>query len=207
MERLAKTDLRVVKTKKAIRQAFAELMSRKPIEEITVSEIAAEALINRKTFYAHYAGVHEIIAEIEDEITAALQALLAQKRLEDILGNPNNLFRNVIQITDMDIDAYGRLLTMTGNSNLVQKIIQMIRRQICSTFQHEAPVDVQTLDMSVHFMLSGMLAVFTEWYNTGRQQSIEDLSEKLSHLCFDGLNGLIKMNEQAFIADKTDRKN
>ncbi len=80
---------------------------------------------------------------------------------------------------------------MNGNSNLVNKITQMIRRQICSTFEHEVPVDKQTLDTSVYFMLSGMLAVFTKWYNNGRNQSIEDLSKQLSQLCFGGLHGIL----------------
>ena len=192
MENMSKTDLRVVKTKKAIRQAFADLASRKPIEQINISDIAQEALINRKTFYAHYAGIHEIIAEIEDEITASLQALLAQKRFEDILGNPYDLFHDVMQIINKDIDLYGRLLTVTGNSNLVQKIIQMIRRQICSTFAQEVPLDQQMLDMTVYFLLSGLLAVFTEWYNSGRQQSMEELSKQLSCLCFDGVHGVMR---------------
>ena len=192
MENMSKTDLRVVKTKKAIRQAFAELASRKPIEQINISDIAQEALINRKTFYAHYAGIHEIIAEIEDEITASLQALLAQKRFEDILGNPYDLFHDVMQIINKDIDLYGRLLTVTGNSNLVQKIIQMIRRKICSTFAREVPLDQQMLDMTVYFLLSGLLAVFTEWYNSGRQQSMEELSKQLSCLCFDGVHGVMR---------------
>ena len=89
-----------------------------------------------------------------------------------------------MQIINKDIDLYGRLLTVTGNSNLVQKIIQMIRRQICSTFAQEVPLDQQTLDMTVYFLLSGLLAVFTEWYNSGRQQSMEELSKRLSCLCF-----------------------
>ena len=193
MERLTKTDLRVIKTKKAIRQAFSELMSRKPMEDISISDISAEALINRKTFYAHYASVHEIIAEIEDEITASLQKPLANKHLKDIMGNPYDLFHDLLEIVNENIDVYGRLLTMNGNSNLVNKITQMIRRQICSTFEHEVPVDKQTLDTSVYFMLSGMLAVFTEWYNNGRNQSIEDLSKQLSQLCFGGLHGILGM--------------
>ncbi len=191
MESLTKTDLRVIKTKKAIRQAFTELMSRKPMESISVSDIASEALINRKTFYAHYASVHEIIEEIEDEITASLQTLLAHKRLNDVLGNPNDLFRDLLLIVNENIDVYGRLLTMDSNSNLIHKIIQMIRQQICSTFEHEAPVDKQTLDTSVYFMLSGMLAVFADWYNNSRNQSIEFLSKQLSQLCFYGIHGIL----------------
>jgi hypothetical protein len=53
-------------------------------------------------------------------------------------------------------------------------------------------MDEQTLDMVVNFTLSGLLAVFTEWYNSGRNLPIEELSEKLSILCFDGMHGVIK---------------
>ena len=45
-----KTDLRIIRTKQAIRNAFAELLSRKELSEITVKEIADVAYINRKTF-------------------------------------------------------------------------------------------------------------------------------------------------------------
>ncbi len=195
MERMTKTDLRVVKTKKAIRLAFSELMSRKPMEEISISDISAEALINRKTFYAHYASVHEVIAEIEDEITASFQKLLAGKHLKDILGNPYGFFHDLLQIVNENIDVYGRLLTTNGNFNLVNKIIQMTRREICLTFEHEAAVDKQTLDTSVYFTLAGMLAVFADWYSNGKKQPIESLSEQLGRLCFDGIHGILGIAE------------
>lgn len=46
-----KPDRRVARTKKAIKNAFAELMSEKEISEITVKDIAETADVNRKTFY------------------------------------------------------------------------------------------------------------------------------------------------------------
>ena len=190
---MEKTDLRVIRTKKAIRQAFAELMSEKPLEAITVSDVASQALINRKTFYAHYSGVHEIIAEIEDEIVTALSQPLADKNFEDILANPYELFRDVMLIINRDIDVYGKLVTDSANSQLVQKMVQMTRRQVCAAYKKEAPVDEQTFDLTVYFILSGLLAVFTEWYTSGRTQSIEEMSEKLSKLCFDGVNGVMRM--------------
>ena len=84
------------------------------MEDISISDISAEALINRKTFYAHYASVHEIIAEIEDEITASLQKPLANKHLKDIMGNPYDLFHDLLEIVNENIDVYGRLLTASG---------------------------------------------------------------------------------------------
>ena len=44
-------DRRVVKTKKAIRNAFAKLLSEKELDKITMKDIAEEANINRKTLY------------------------------------------------------------------------------------------------------------------------------------------------------------
>ena len=47
-------DMRVVKSKKAIRDALFNILAYKPINKITVKEISDAAGINRKTFYAHY---------------------------------------------------------------------------------------------------------------------------------------------------------
>ena len=45
-------DRRVIRTKKAIRNAFAQLLSVKKLEDITVKDIAELADINGKTFYS-----------------------------------------------------------------------------------------------------------------------------------------------------------
>ena len=47
-------DIRVKKTKRAIQKAFVALLREKPIEKITVKEIAERAEINKTTFYSHY---------------------------------------------------------------------------------------------------------------------------------------------------------
>ena len=47
-----KTDRRVKYTKQAIRDSFLKLLSEKPIEKISVTEICREAEINRGTFYS-----------------------------------------------------------------------------------------------------------------------------------------------------------
>ena len=46
-----KSDLRVIKTKRAIHTAVAELLTEKDMDDITVTDIASRAIINRKTFY------------------------------------------------------------------------------------------------------------------------------------------------------------
>ena len=47
-------DLRVIRTRKMIFNAFIKLVKEYGIERLTVQQIADEAMINRATFYAHF---------------------------------------------------------------------------------------------------------------------------------------------------------
>ncbi|PNZ98043.1 TetR family transcriptional regulator, partial [Staphylococcus carnosus] len=51
---MQKEDLRVIKTKMNIENAFLNLFYQKEIEQISVKEITTIAQIARKTFYLHY---------------------------------------------------------------------------------------------------------------------------------------------------------
>lgn len=61
-------DLRVVKTKKVIREAFLQVRKTTPLEKIKVRDLCRAALINKSTFYNHYEDVFALSAEIEDEV-------------------------------------------------------------------------------------------------------------------------------------------
>mgnify|MGYP004660683401 FL=1 len=58
-----KKDLRIIKTKIALYNALTNLMKNKTFEEIRVSDICNEALINRSTFYAHYEDKYELLVD------------------------------------------------------------------------------------------------------------------------------------------------
>ena len=64
-----KTDLRIMKTKASIKREFMALLKKKPVEKITVTELAEKALINKGTFYLHYQDIYVLYEEvIHDEI-------------------------------------------------------------------------------------------------------------------------------------------
>jgi AcrR family transcriptional regulator len=56
-------DLRVLKTRRAIQQAMADLIKEKPGGKITVRDICERALINKTTFYAHYESLGALVGE------------------------------------------------------------------------------------------------------------------------------------------------
>ena len=59
-----KMDLRIRRTRSAIRDAFISLMREKDFSAITVTDISERADINRKTFYAHYDTKEHLLAQL-----------------------------------------------------------------------------------------------------------------------------------------------
>lgn len=63
-----KQDLRVFKTKRAIRDAFLELRKTTDLEKIKVRDICRAAYINTSTFYNHYDDIFALSNELENEV-------------------------------------------------------------------------------------------------------------------------------------------
>ena len=57
-------DQREIKTKRAIKNAFLILRAQKPIEKITIRELAALAEISKATFYLHYQDIYDLSEQI-----------------------------------------------------------------------------------------------------------------------------------------------
>ena len=74
-------DRRVMRSKKAIVTAFLELLSEKDYNDITVTDIALRADVNRKTFYNYYAGIHEVADEIEDDLLQRFREIRPSGRI------------------------------------------------------------------------------------------------------------------------------
>lgn len=63
-------DLRVQKTRNAIINAFFCLRQSKPINRITVTELAKKAMISKATFYLHYKDIYDLSEQLQDELVS-----------------------------------------------------------------------------------------------------------------------------------------
>lgn len=62
-------DKRVLKTRNLIKMTVAGMLKNKNIDDISVSDIAAQSLIQRATFYNHYSSVYDVVLDIWADIT------------------------------------------------------------------------------------------------------------------------------------------
>ncbi len=184
-------DRRVIKTKRAIKNAFAKLLSQKDINDITISDIAAEADINRKTFYNYYAGVHEVIDEIENDVVSHFDAALTEIDFKNSLNRPNLIFEKLTNIINADMDFFGYLLSMNSNVSLSSKITDMLTGKVKTLIMQYVDVDEVHVDIMLEFMISGMVAVYRRWFNSDRSEPVEEISSQIKTLAFQGLNGFL----------------
>lgn len=62
-------DIRIVKTKQALQQAFFDIIQFKTIDTMSITDLCEVAHINRGTFYRHYKTKDDLVNEIIDLIS------------------------------------------------------------------------------------------------------------------------------------------
>ena len=77
-------DIRVTKSKRDLCNALIELMKSTPFKKITVGDICSAAIINKMTFYKHYADKYELL---NDVLLNFKQSILV--RAETAMSTPN----------------------------------------------------------------------------------------------------------------------
>ena len=127
-------DKRVIKTKRAIHEAMTKLINEKPIEEITVTELADAAEINRKTLYNYYGSVYMVAEEMEDEIIARFEETLRKIDFDTLLMNPQTTFITLAKLITSDLDFYGNILTNRNQLFFLQKIIASLKQRIMTLY-------------------------------------------------------------------------
>lgn len=187
-------DRRVIKTKRAIKNAFARLLTEKDINDITISDIAAVADINRKTFYNYYSGVHEVIDEIENDIIRHVDEALTDIDFKSSIDSPYLIFEKLTAVINTDMDFFGYLLSMNSNVSLTSKIVELLTVKVKAIIMPYLDTDEDRVDLMLNFMISGMVAVYKRWFNSERSEPIEEISSQINILAFKGLNGFLNLD-------------
>ena len=188
-----KIDRRVRKSKEAIRTALVKLLKHKNIEDITVTEIAKEADVNRKTFYNNYENIYQVIEEIENDIVISFTDLLSKINLDEMLKQPLKIFEMLTNIIQKDFEFYSNLVQAQrfGEFNLILKITETLKESVKANLPKELFKDKFTMEFSIDYMITGMMEGYTEWLQNPKEISLEKLTSTMSTIMFSGLNGVL----------------
>ena len=112
-----KQDLRILKTKASLYRGLMSLMKTKPFEDIKISEICQESLINRSTFYDHYTDKYELIQSLMNDMKDELiNNLNISKKTNNVKEYYIELIKILLEHIDSNKEIYSAMMKINSNS-------------------------------------------------------------------------------------------
>ncbi len=186
------SDLRVVKTKKSISNAFIKLLAKKDFRSITITEIAKMAEINRKTFYNYYSSVDDIMKEIVDSSLLYICGdTLDKVDFKKLFENPELMFRRINSLIEEDFDTYTVLFKIEEPGNLLQKVEFMLKEKMIEFFLDKNEEDTANIMIFCEFCSSGIISAYRYWFNSSQKMPLEELAKKVCSMvqgCMESLS-------------------
>lgn len=182
-----KTDLRIIKTHKALTDTFWQMLSEKKFEDITVNELCERAMVRRATFYKHFADKNEFFAFL---IRAKQAEFDAQIRKQTDNAKPQSFYLGIIRHTVDFLNSNKKLVQTVLESNMLPTVLDILSKQIAIDITQKLKEDAENgvpLPASPQVMapfFTGALVYTMRWWVTQKNVSeamvMEDLTGLLS---------------------------
>ena len=190
-----KVDIRVIKTKKAIREAVVQLLGAQTIDEISITELAEVAQINRKTFYNYYQNPNQILEELEAELAEEFVSAINASDWESWYDGQNFDFHKIFSCVTKSVqenkETYRYLLKIKKTSDIMIKIENRLKVEAVEYFSKYLDMDQEFIVMIMEYVIGGMFAVYRKWFSDGQRVSAEDVSKKLGVMSIACVNALM----------------
>ena len=173
------SDKRVIRTKKAIKNALFSLMECKDISVITISELTAAANVNRRTFYTHYRTITDILDEIENDLVTALTDMLVGVDMNNYGESVEQIFLQMHALITDEFDYYFHIMKLDTRAYLVSRLKKTFKTSV-DTLMKNAPALPQAVSLASTFVAGGFLAFYTEWYYSPNRMPIEQAAKMVS---------------------------
>lgn len=185
------TDLRVIKTRQTIRSALISLMSEKELSDITISELSERAQINRKTFYRHYGSISDVITEFEDELLSDFADIL--KTSNTSIFEIGSVLREISALISGNQEYFVKLLKLNPELFSSGRVKAMLRRAVEIALRDICHLtDEQTLHALSEFTTSGVLSLYSAWFDTGCTGSLDVITDIANRMTMSGLKGFVE---------------
>ena len=164
-----KTDLRVIKSKKAIKDAFLQLIKEKSYANITITDIAKRAMINRKTFYMHYETKENLYNEITDELLEEITPPIVYEGIHSLKGKDQ---RAAVTHLLLKIKENKDVFEILISDNTNQEFITKLKTKLINELFFRSRIDLTgkdtlfTFDLLSEAYFSIFKVIIQWWANT-----------------------------------------
>ena len=156
-------DIRVIKTKENIEQALFQLLRTKPLDKVTVVELARTARIHKSTFYLHYLDIPDLYTKTL--LRTLRKPLTTADFFPYLFDAPERFMRELVGIVMGNLPNVDLLMQEKNRYLVLDATADMLREKVYETGRIEkTPENDLKLDM-----LFGALLVCLPRYAASRE--------------------------------------
>lgn len=191
-----KKDLRIRRTKEAIRETFKEMVCEMPYEKITVKEIAGRAKINRNTFYLHYETIDDVLKEIQSDYSERYMKIISGYNL---IHDQKEIVRTFFEFMEAQDDFFKKITcdsrfdyirekmqrkVMANTEPKTEKIQRTERESGSGTIGKD-----EAVKNIVRAFSSTSLNLYRQWTEDGKKIPLQEAIELSATLLENGMKG------------------
>lgn len=184
-----KEDLRVIKTKSAIRKVFEDMICEMPFEQITVKELTERAMINRKTFYLHYETLDDLLEELQRDI---VNSFISQNISYKSMSNIKHIIRYFFEYADKMPKLHERLLCSGSYEYVGDRINAQIMAYRAKQYRGAFSRNIYEDNLVFAYFSPITTILYRQWVKDGKKMPLEDLIATATRLICGGLGEYVK---------------
>lgn len=176
---MSSLDARARYTRNTIENCFMEILKRKPLTKITVTEICQAAQINRATFYKHYLDVTDLLEQIEKELLCRLRSVIGVVTDSEGISNEDLLcaIEQMLEFIRRENATYMTLSEETADPALLIKTFDMVNNLFFPVLQRRrSGLSKSGQEMLYNYLTLGCGGVLMTWIRNGMRESSHEVA-------------------------------
>lgn len=193
-------DRRVRKSKRAIKQAFIELLTENNLDRITIQQISDLADVNRGTFYLNYEDKYALLDEMENEQIEKIKGFVDIRKMDlstktsdrFIEDFANKIIKNVITHIEHNIEFYQVILNLERKSQIEEQLADIVRSNIKHLIGDKDDIFGIPENYYLSYVVGSMMSMIKYWVSDENRVSVEELVNYVSTIASTGPLSIMK---------------
>ncbi|MBU6087708.1 TetR/AcrR family transcriptional regulator C-terminal domain-containing protein [Mammaliicoccus sciuri] len=193
-------DRRVRKSKRAIKQAFIELLTENNLDRITIQQISDLADVNRGTFYLNYEDKYALLDEMENEQIEEIKGFVDIRKMDlstktsdrFIEDFANKVIKNVITHIEHNIEFYQVILNLERKSQIEEQLADIVRSNIKHLIGDKDDIFGIPENYYLSYVVGSMMSMIKYWVSDENRVSVEELVNYVSTIASTGPLSIMK---------------
>lgn len=193
-------DRRVRKSKRAIKQAFIQLLKENNLDRITIQQISDLADVNRGTFYLNYEDKYALLDEMENEQIEEIKRFvdirkmdLSTKTSDTFIDDfANNIIKNVITHIEHNIEFYQVILNLERKSQIEEQLAEIVRSNLKHLIGEKDLVYGIRENYYLSYVIGSLMSMIKYWVSDEYRVSVDELVNYVSTIASTGPLSIMK---------------